>query len=383
VNFKVATAMALIGCSPLAALAQPADGSPAIPPASSASALLESAPIEEVIEASDQGYRFDAYVVRWHGARVLVSDPAGACHLGVGDSIHFVVGHGDVGERHLLTFISMERPEKQSEAGSATPAAVTSQSGTALVEQVLNANDGAYRFTAYIAQWQGKRVAFPEIGEAPLSVGTDTQVLTMHVSVMGHQVMQFMRLPAGGDSGAAKSTVARSVSHEVGTIEEVLKSTAGDDSYAAYIVLWNGTHVALEPDPGPLQQAGDTALLRVSKTAVPIGTGKGLMLFVPDTQESDSPPEGDADLSASATTTEGIVERVLAAQVDGYRYRAYVVKWHGSRVVVEDMFATTQHKAGDQVSFLMARATYKGQRRVTFVLADPKLPTPEKNAATH
>jgi hypothetical protein len=379
VSFKVGIVIALIGVSPLVARAQPAVDAPTPPPASTAKALPESAPIEEVIEASDQGYRFDAYVVRWHGARVLVSDPLGVCHLSVGDSIHFAAGHSDVGERHLLSFVSMERPEKQSEAGPAPPAAITSQTGTALVEQVLSVNDGAYRFTGYIAQWQGKRVAFQDIGETVLSVGTEARVMVMHASVMGHQMLQFMRLPADAASSAEKSRVSRNVSHETGVIEEVLKATAGGDSYAAYIVLWNGARVALEPEPGSLQQPGESASLRVARTALPIGTGKGLIVFAPDTQESDSSPEGDAGLSASAsaTTTDGVVERVLAAQVDGYRYRAYVVKWHGAHVVVQDLFATTDHKAGDQISFLIAHTTYEGKRRVTFVLVDPKPPTKE------
>jgi hypothetical protein len=380
VNLKIGMAMVLIAAASLAAHAQPAVGEPAPAPASAPKVLPESAPIEDVIEAFDQGFRFDAYIVRWHGARVLVSDPVGACHLGVGDSIHFIAGHGDVGDRHLLTFISTERPEKTEGAAATAPMAINSQTGTALIEQVLSASDGSYRFTAYIAQWQGKRVAIPDIDEAALSVGAEPRIIAMHGSIMGHQVLQFMKLPVAADAGAAKSPVARSVSHEVAVIEEVLRGTPGGDPYAAYIVLWHGAHVAFEPDsPGSLQQPGETALLRIARTDMPIGPGKGLIIFAPDTQESAS--SADGDLNASATTTQGVVERALAAQVDGYRYRAYVVKWQGSHVVVQDMFATTEYKAGEPISFLMARTTYRGQRRVTFALVSPKLPLAEKGSA--
>jgi hypothetical protein len=387
VSLKAKLLVALISTTSFAA---PAQSLPDVEGPSSAKVAgpqMDSAPIEEVIEANDQGFRFDAYIVRWHGARVLISDPLGVCHLSMGDSIHFIVAHTDIGDRHLLSFMSTERPERRGEAASAPPQPTgTAQTGTALVEEVLSASDGAYRFTAYIAQWQGKRIAIPDlIGGTHLPVGTEARIVATHASVMGYQVLQFMN-PIGANSGGTASPVSRSVSHDVGTIEQVLKGTSGGYSYATYIVLWHGVHVALESEGmGSLQQPGETAPLTVSRSDVPIGPGKGLLQFALDTHQEPaaSQGEGGANFSTSTSATEGVVDRVLDTQVDGYRYRAYVVTWHGSHVVVEDMFATTHYKSGDQISFMMGRVTSGGERRIIFAVFQPQLPSAEKTATPH
>src|SRR5579871_5286472 len=89
--------------APAAAATTPAAaGEPAAQ--SSAKHEVESAPIEEVVEAIDNGYRSNAYIVRWHGARVLVNDLLAEGHLEVGDTLHFMVMRNDVVGQKILNF---------------------------------------------------------------------------------------------------------------------------------------------------------------------------------------------------------------------------------------------------------------------------------------
>ncbi len=357
------------------------------PPATEVpSASMESAPIEEVIDSSEGGYRFDAYVVHWHGARVLVSDPLGVCHLNVGDPIRFMVARSDVGERHVLGFMSMERPEGRPSATSGPPPSFAGQSATATVDEVLSVTDGDYRFTAYIAEWHGQRIAIPDLtGGQSMLPGAPIRFMATRLSVMGHQVLQFMDVPAGvGSGGASLLPASAHVTHDVGLIDEVLKGTFSGDSYAAYIVSWHGSQVALDPGKSaPLQQPGETALLRVSRVDLPLGLGAGKLVFTADTAE-DSTLAADVSASAVGSMVEGVVERVLQAQAEGYNYRAYVVRWNGSRVVVDDVLGTTKYKAGDRISFMMGHGAAGGERQVAFLLIDPKAAIPPKTeAASH
>ncbi len=364
----------------------PVAATPAPPAAELPSGSMESAPIEEVIEASDAGFRFDAFIVRWHGARVLVSDPIGVCRLGVGDRIRFMVARsGDVGGRHVLGFISLERPEGQPSAASAPAPSFAGQSATAIVEEVLSVTDGDYRFAAYLVQWQGQRVAVTDLsgGEQHALPGASIPIMAARLSVMGHQVLQFISPQAGAASAAASPAAAANAAHDVGLIDEVLKGTFSGDSYAAYIVSWHGSQIALDPARlAPLQQAGETALLRVRRVELPFGAGKGTLVFAADTPE-DSAPAAEPDASATGSMVEGVVERVLQAQADDYRYRAYLVRWSGSRVLVNDLFATTNYQGGDRITFMMGHGASAGERRVFFLLIDPKAAMPAKTDASH
>jgi hypothetical protein len=52
----------------------------------------------------------------------------------------------------------------------------------------------------------------------------------------------------------------------------------------------------------------------------------------------------------------GVVAQVLSTDADGYEYRAYLVEWRGSQVVIEDPTATANYQSGDSVSFWASRS---------------------------
>jgi hypothetical protein len=124
----------------------------------------ETAVVEEVVSAVDAGYRFRAFVVRWHGARVLVSDPLAESQGDVGDSIRFIVSRHDLNGLRHLSFLSVDndadrhRKATQVETPDSSVKSET-PTATATIEEVLSAEDDGYRFNAYLATWRGTRIA--------------------------------------------------------------------------------------------------------------------------------------------------------------------------------------------------------------------------------
>ena len=62
------------------------------------------------------------------------------------------------------------------------------------------------------------------------------------------------------------------------------------------------------------------------------------------------------------------VEEALSLQSDGYRYVAYIVKWHGARVAVSDAFSNTSYAVGDRINFPASRATSSSGRQLSFLM---------------
>ncbi len=136
---------------------------PAVPPSDS-SALSppvnhESGTIDEVLTAEDAGYRMRGYVVNWRSARVFVSG-APAEPRQPGGSLDLTVYRSNVNGQRALRFAITQLGDDDSVAqDEGRNAQVSITSGTAKVEDVLTAESGGYRFTAYLVNWHDKRVA--------------------------------------------------------------------------------------------------------------------------------------------------------------------------------------------------------------------------------
>lgn len=65
---------------------------PQVPPGTKGDFAVETARVEDVFKVLADGYRFVAYVVTWHGERVVVSDPLAESDFGIGDEIRFMAG---------------------------------------------------------------------------------------------------------------------------------------------------------------------------------------------------------------------------------------------------------------------------------------------------
>jgi len=370
--------------APAAAATTPAAaGEPAAQ--SSAKHEVESAPIEEVVEAIDNGYRSNAYIVRWHGARVLVNDLLAEGHLEVGDTLHFMVMRNDVVGQKILNFMSTEHSARPHKKAAQSQLNVTTETSTASVEEVLSVQDDGYRSIAYLAKWHGLRVAVTDpLASTSQHVGDSINIVATHSALADRQLLMFNLLP---DEKSLPAT-ANTRSPDKATVEEVLNSQIDGASYLTYLVRWHGSAVALMSLEGsaPLHQVGDSIPIRVSRMS---RTGKdGILAFGIDnaTEQATTGAPASADsaqesmsVSANSTQDSATVERVLSAKDDGYLYRSYVVTWHGAQVVIPTITSTPQHEVGDCISFTVTHFTQQGQSRLIFFLFD--LPTAKPSAS--
>lgn len=82
---------------------------PTAPQTPQNTAELSSATVLKAITTEHDGYKFVAYLVKWHDAEVVVQDPLARSHLQVGNSIDFVVTRRSLGvsgeNQGILSFI--------------------------------------------------------------------------------------------------------------------------------------------------------------------------------------------------------------------------------------------------------------------------------------
>jgi hypothetical protein len=75
---------------------------------SQASLTYGTGQVLNVLSAENGGYRFAAYAVSWHGARVMVVDPAPHSLHGLGDQIRFRVLHTGGDDKRRLGFLLID-----------------------------------------------------------------------------------------------------------------------------------------------------------------------------------------------------------------------------------------------------------------------------------
>lgn len=386
VNFRTAMLIAVCAVVPLATDAQQTSATPSATAEKQkphSSFTTETAIIEEVVSTEDNGYRLSAYVVRWHNTRVLVSDPLAATHLGVGNSVHFLVSRHDVGGSRILSFNTTGREAEPRESRTPKQPRDSSflseaASGTGLVEEVLSAEDEGYRFVAYIVQWHGTRAAISDpLARSRRSVGDDMAFLVMRSDMTGSRLLVFLATPPDG-SGAvlAGQLSAPAPSVETGVIDEVLSATVDGYTYLAYVVQWLGSRVVVSDIQSATHyQAGNSISFVAHRIPKPLAGEDGILSFEPAT-ESENPDTLEA-VRTKIVNDAATVDEVLTTQTNGYRYVAYIVKWHNARVAISDMMATTHYAVGDRIAFPVARTESSGRQQLLFQLFNfehPKSP---------
>jgi hypothetical protein len=114
--------------------------------------------VDEVISASDQGYRFRAYLLTWRSLRVVVAGAAEESHA-PGDNLDVVVYRSEVNGQKVLHFAAPAAPSDENvvDVDSAASSASVTQ-GTARVEETVAADSEGYRFAGYFVTWHDQRV---------------------------------------------------------------------------------------------------------------------------------------------------------------------------------------------------------------------------------
>jgi len=348
--------------------ATPATGNDAS--ATKSSPKILSTAVEEVVAGEDGGFRAIAYVVRWHGTRVLVEDPLAKSRLGVGDSLNFIASHHDASDKRLLSFL-FAGPGCKCDDKSRKPDAVQdgysgAKTAVGLVEEVLSAEEDGYRFVAYIVQAQGARIAVSDpLAQSHHAVGENISFLTIRNNVTGNRIMAFLTIPPAENSTQAQRQSALTKSEHSGIIDEVLTTNVDGFGYTAYILDSPGGRIAVEDVAGAMpHRVGDQLSFVSQRIESPNSSGSGILRFEPSALETDK-QEG---VNLSMTQETATVEEALNVQSDGYRFVAYIVKWHGTRVAVTDALSNTKYAVGDRINFPASRATSSRGRQLSFLL---------------
>lgn len=150
----------------------------------------ESGHIESMLTATDQGYRYTAYVVQWRDARIVVTDRT-LVPRQAGDSLDFVVHRQSTG-RNILRFDSgaTENDNEVDEDGESSTAAITL--GTSKIDEVVSVDSDGYRFAGYFVNWHEQRVFIPDPLSQPLkSIGDTVNFRVLHTSLGGNKVLSF------------------------------------------------------------------------------------------------------------------------------------------------------------------------------------------------
>jgi hypothetical protein len=85
-----------------------------VPEAMQMSMTNDTATVEEILTAETNGYRFLAYIVKWNGARVAVSDVFATTRYAVGDRITFPIARSESSGRRQLKFMLFNFPKPAS-----------------------------------------------------------------------------------------------------------------------------------------------------------------------------------------------------------------------------------------------------------------------------
>jgi hypothetical protein len=90
-------------------------------------------------------------------------------------------------------------------------------------------------------------------------------------------------------------------------------------------------------------------------------------------QQASSPGTG-SDASAaksSPKTLSAAVEEVVASEDAGYKAIGYVVRWHGTRVLVDDPLARSRLSVGDSVNFFVSHHDVGDKHLLSFTFMGP------------
>jgi hypothetical protein len=170
-----------------ASKAQPAEGSALSPPINH-----ESGTIDEVLTAEDGAYRMRGYIVSWRSARVFVSGPPAEPRQ-TGTGVDLTVYRSNVnGQRSLRFAIAKTADDTTVAQEEVRNSQVAISAGTAKVEEVLNAENEGYRFTAYLVTWHGRHVAVVDpLLHAPHAVGDQIEFRVFHTGADENQRLSF------------------------------------------------------------------------------------------------------------------------------------------------------------------------------------------------
>jgi hypothetical protein len=152
----------------------------------------ESGTIDQVLTADDGGYRMRGYVVNWRSSRVFVSGaPAEPRQPGAG--IDLTVYRSSVsGQRALRFAIAQPGDDAGVAQEEVRNAEVSITSGTAKVQNVLQADSDGYHFIAYLVNWHDRQIAVVDpLLRTPRAIGDQINFRVYHTGADENRQLSF------------------------------------------------------------------------------------------------------------------------------------------------------------------------------------------------
>ncbi len=328
----------------------------------------DTATIEDVVTTLQGEYRSHAYVVYWHGSRVLILDPFGQTSKGVGDSITFKAFHSDVHGDRILMFASTEQaPPRTTGASAGTPSSQSSATtDTGVVEEVLSAQDNGFRYAAYIVISQGQQIAVSDVMALSHHVIGEQIDYVAVKSASPHPFLSFaVQLSAAEKASLSRPLCGLKQSLESGSVDQVLSANVDGYEYRAYVVEWRGSQIVVDdPTAETNYEAGDSVSFWVSR----FSKSESITF---DRPPQTTPVNDASDTQTSSAMDSVPIQAVLDSDVDGYRLVTYVVNWHNTSIAVDDVFANTHLVVGNRVTILVTRAASPNVKELRFMLRLP------------
>jgi beta-lactamase regulating signal transducer with metallopeptidase domain len=236
---------------------------------------------------------------------------------------------------------------------------------TGVIEDIVSNDEGPYRSTAYVVNFYGTRIlVFDGFNLRDKSVRDDINFIASESRITparDRSQLSFYRddWPSHPISGALLGQA--STTQTTGVVEEVFRAKRGDYWSVAYIARIGNERVPVWDELALSHYAiGDVIPISESRSTTEMGSS--LVFRIDDRRlpEYRNYWSMEKAAAASAKVASGIVEQTLAAESEGYTYRAYVVSWRGSDILINDPTASSNYQVGDRITFRVLRVTGTG-----------------------
>ena len=130
--------------------------------------------VEEVITATDEGYRFRGYVLTWRSMRIVVAGAPDQSYA-PGDNLDVMVYRSEVNGHGVLRFeLNSPATNENIVERDSTNSSASVTLGTARIEDTISADSDGYRFAGYFVTWHDKRVFVVDPQSAPARAAGET-----------------------------------------------------------------------------------------------------------------------------------------------------------------------------------------------------------------
>lgn len=152
----------------------------------------ETGRIDEVIDATDNGYRSRQYVLTWRSMRIVVAGAPGDSRR-PGDNLDVLVYRSEANGLKVLRFesdLAVSNENVVDADSAASSASITL--GTAPVEAGISAETDGYRFVGYFVTWHNQRVFVVDPRSAPArATGETINFRAIHTGVGASRLLSF------------------------------------------------------------------------------------------------------------------------------------------------------------------------------------------------